>query len=968
MRHWFTHSLATIAVLAMLIPSTNAQTPNLVDNPSFENYITCPNGLSDIFEAYWRLPLLHSGSSDYFNACAVVGACDVPNNTFGISFAASGDAYVGGYISLSSGSTYREYICDTLTQPLVAGSQYVVSFQYKVSSNSQRASDDMGFYLSAAIPAFAGTGWLGPTVIPTSHNPAGNYLTNSTWETYSDTITAVGGEQFITIGAFNQFPASILNNPSAGIGGSYMYWDDVDVHLLEGIAGDTFVCLGDTAQIYAIELNNVSWRDSLTPNTVFSTNDTIYVAPNQTTTYMCVSDNDTNYWTVYVVDPISNFVGNDTVICNGETVIRSVDLPGYDLLWSDNETDSLFITNNDGLHWLEATIHGCTSSDTFEIIYEAFPDYGLGPNISICWYDSTTLNPNVTANSQAGIENVTYVWSTGSTNDTIVVNASGTYWVDITNEFCTMRDSIDVSHHPVVTVDLGPDMEFCYSPSEPIVPAAQNASTYSWSTGASGNQINVSNSGIYYVTATGNGCVARDSVEYTFYHDPFFDLPETIMYCPDEVATISTGLDPQSHSFLWNIGQTTPTIDISGGSQGNFWVQVTDGNCTMRDTVFVGMYEPINLELGDDVPACEGGSETIGQNLDPSFTYLWNTGATSTHIEVTNSGVYTLTVSSEHCSETDKVRVIFFEYPEVDLGNDTILCEAAELKFDVTTEWEAIRFNWYDQTTTPKHVMYADRPMTIWVRATNEVCSTTDSLVIDMKNPPAITLQNDTILCDEAYAKIRVKGAESNQYIWSNGDTSQVMSVNKGGTYFVTADDGICTSIDSVLVIEEKTPEVSILGPEYICIGEYDVLDATTAGAYYYKWNDGSNDSTLLIYEPGNYTVEVHHPCGIAKGSTIVEDCECFVRFPSAFKPIPSGINQTFGPEINCQLTKYVLRIYNRWGELIFESNDPDIRWDGKMDGRLVQSDAYGWTCTYDAIYDGERVSRFDQGTVLVIR
>src|SRR5690606_32614882 len=159
-----------------------------------------------------------------------------------------------------------------------------------------------------------------------------------------------------------------------------------------------------------------------------------------------------------------------------------------------------------------------------------------------------------------------------------------------------------------------------------------------------------------------------------------------------------------------------PTIGVSGGSSGNYWVQVTDGNCTMRDTVFVDMYDPIGLELGDDIPACEGETFEIEPNLSSTLDFNWNTGATTKDITVAVSGVYTLTVSDGNCTETDKIRVIFHEYPPVDLGNDTILCEDAELKFDVSTEWEAISFRWYDETTTPYHVMYADEDQVIWVR------------------------------------------------------------------------------------------------------------------------------------------------------------------------------------------------------------------------------------------------------------
>jgi hypothetical protein len=107
-----------------------AQPVNLVSNPSFENFNFCPNSLGDIPNAFWDKAPFHTGSSDYFNACATVFTCDVPTNTFGTSNAHTGVAYVGGYIGLQS-SAYREYIFDTLISPLQAGKRYRVSFLYK---------------------------------------------------------------------------------------------------------------------------------------------------------------------------------------------------------------------------------------------------------------------------------------------------------------------------------------------------------------------------------------------------------------------------------------------------------------------------------------------------------------------------------------------------------------------------------------------------------------------------------------------------------------------------------------------------------------------------------------------------------------------------------------------------------------------------------------------------------------------
>ncbi|MEX2596671.1 MAG: gliding motility-associated C-terminal domain-containing protein [Salibacteraceae bacterium] len=954
-----------VLVLACFnVISALAQTPNLLDNPSFENYVNCPFGLGDINDAYWDKAPFHTGSSDYFNACSASGASGVPNNTFGPSLAYQGDAYTGGYIGLQS-NAYREYIFDTLLAPLQANKRYEVSFAYRLAPNARFAGDDLGFYLSTTVPTGTGTGALGVT--PQSQNPAGNYLTNSTWEIYADTIIAAGGEQYITIGAFDAVLPVILANQTASIGGAYLYFDAISVHLLEGIDGDSTVCIGDTAQIYAFEMDSVHWVNSNNPTVVIDTADTIYVSPTTTTTYWCISTVDTFEWTVQVISPISNFAGPDTSFCETETFVRSLNLPNYDFLWSTNDTTSSITIQDSGQYWVEVSLYGCTSYDTFNVEFLGFPDFDLGLDQTICWYDTITLDPNVTSNSTAN-NNVDYQWNTGSTNSSIEVNTPGYYWVDITNIHCTRRDSIEIIHHPTVTVDLGVDQEFCYSNSEPIIPNAQNATSYQWSTGSQANQISVSTTNTYMVTATGNGCHAYDSVQYTFYHDPYFDLPESIMYCKGDTVTVTTGLDPTNLSFLWNTGITDTFLQVSDGSRGNYWVQVSDDNCTMRDTVFIDMYDPIDLELGEDVKFCEGESFEIVPNTDNSYNYQWSNGSSSQSINVSSSGIFSVTVSDANCQETDKIRVFFFEYPEIDLGDDITLCAPGQLEFDVTSSWQNVRYNWYDGTTTPRHIMYADKDQTLWVRLTNEVCSTSDSLNVHIATPPFLRLPKDTIICEDEVAIVQPETNGSLRYLWSNGDTIKTLTTSSSGVYVLTVDDGTCVSKDTVEVKAFETPKLEISAPEYICIGETEVLDATIPNVKYYLWEDGSSSPTLSIYEPGFYSVLAYHDCGVEKDTVLIQDCECFVRFPNAFKPVPSGINKTFGAVVDCELLSFELRIYDRWGKLVFETKDQNTTWDGKINNQIAPVGSYGYVCEYKALYDGEPINRNVQGSVTIIR
>ena len=949
--------------------SFNAQ--NLVTNGSFENYWQCPNGLSNITKCWWRQPISHIGSADYFHACATSTANDVPNNIFGSSLAAQGDAYVGGYCMLGytgSYAAYREYVMDTLTQPLVAGQQYIVSFQYRLGDNARYATDDLGFWLSSAHPTMTGTpnyGALGVT--PTSHNASGNYLTNNNaWATYADTITASGGETYITIGSFNALPAGILYNTSASISGAYMYYDDVWVEEYMGIGGDSNICEGDSAIIYAYLEESFFWVESSQPNNVISTLDTIVVWPTVNSTYYCIGDStgDTFSWDVNIVTFPSNFVGDDTTVCDGDTVMRVINLPQYTFAWSDGSTDSALITADSGYHHLTIEQYGCEAVDTFLVEFYPFPSLSLGNDTSICSYDSITVTTGLGGT-------VSYLWSTGSIQPTISVSDSAVVWVAVTNQFCTRADTMQVSVFPEVTIDLGLDEDVCYDPDSSITPVAsftQNASSYSWSTGQSTPTISVTLSGTYTVTASGNGCVAEDSVEITFHTDPDFNLGVDTSYCEGDTVALTINLDPATHTFFWNNGSIKQTQMVHSGSQGGYWAQASNGICAMRDTIYVDQFVPMNLDLPEFYMACEGDIISIIPNTNVNLSYNWNTGSTSKILQVGSNGTYFLTVTDGFCFESDQTSALFFDYPEISIGNDTITCGPSELTFEAISNISSVNFKWYNGSISAKHTTYIDRDQTIWAKAVNEVCSTTDSIYITLEEPPTVQVIDDTLLCEGKTAKVTAKGSDEYSYKWSNGIEGKRFETTEPGTYVLLVNDSVCTSEYDVLVTDFVVPTFEITGPEYICLGEQIELDASTPGIMHYRWFDGNIGPTHQVTDFGYYSVEGWHACGIVNDTIFIEDCECFIHFPTAFRPTPEGVNKTFGPKVDCEFEDFKFTIYNRWGEIIYKSEVSNESWDGTYLNEAVPAGAYGWMVEYKAIKKGQEFQNVKHGTVIVLR
>lgn len=449
---------------------------------------------------------------------------------------------------------------------------------------------------------------------------------------------------------------------------------------------------------------------------------------------------------------------------------------------------------------------------------------------------------------------------------------------------------------------------------------------------------------------------------------PAFDFPASMNYCLGDTLILSTGLDPTGLTFAWNTGATTPTISLSNGSAGMFWVQVSDGSCTEGDTVSVGMYPSVGLELGNDISACRGETVTITPNTSSSLDYTWSNGSTASMLQVTQSGLYSLTASNGVCEDVDNIRVTFFDYPQLNLGADTFICEPTELTFDLSHQSSGASYRWYNGSSSPVHVMYADETQTIYVKASISICAVVDSLTINLVDAPRAELIRDTILCTGDNISIAAKGSEAWDYRWSNGDSTNVLFTKFADTYSLSVTDEHCTGIQTVRIKEVKAPDVNITAPEEICAGGNEYLDATVDGALYYQWSDGTTNPLKLIQFAGEYSVEVFYECGIVSDTAIVDNCECFMRFPTAFRPMPSAVNRTFGPVSDCEVTKYKLTVYNRKGAVLFETENINEFWDGTHIGVKVQTGAYVWTCEYNAIENGENITIERTGVINLLQ
>ncbi len=212
------------------------------------------------------------------------------------------------------------------------------------------------------------------------------------------------------------------------------------------------------------------------------------------------------------------------------------------------------------------------------------------------------------------------------------------------------------------------------------------------------------------------------------------------------------------------------------------------------------------------------------------------------------------------------------------------------------------------------------------------------------------SLGNDTILCinDTLHLGSNIISDVSTSYLWQNGDTTSTCLVNQTGLYWLKVNAGGCWLIDSINIDFISPPYIQLPEDKQICEGQ-DITLSIPFGNYDLIWNDGLIENNRIINESGLYSVTAKNKCGISTADFHLntKNCECNLYIPNAFTPSNDGLNDCFAAKYYCDFTFFRFSIFNRWGQLVFETNNPNQCWDGKYLGNYAKSDIYAWILQY---------------------
>jgi gliding motility-associated-like protein len=446
-----------------------------------------------------------------------------------------------------------------------------------------------------------------------------------------------------------------------------------------------------------------------------------------------------------------------------------------------------------------------------------------------------------------------------------------------------------------------------------------------------------------------------------------------------------------ANQFIWseNADFSNPlnnpsdsTITVS--ADGTYYIMADNGLCSAEDTVQV-LFE-VSPEAQFEVPDSIGCAPLMvsfaNQSIQTDY-FLWDFGNGvvdsvnfDPEIQYTEPGVYTVSlyIFDSLCPASDTTFTTITVLPNITVsGLDSItLCLGDEINVTANSDGTATAFNWssnaeFSDILNPSggSTITVISTGTYYVELSNSECSLIDSVFVEFVDPEILLAAEDSI-CLYDFSDISVENLSPGvdfTYEWEpgtiitadNNESIQVQPLTSQYVYVTATTAGNCivedsifinvTNIDSSLVIASAS-EYAV--PE----GATVTLFGSPSGLSSYQWtpeeglNAPTNQQTeAVINEDIIYTLSVSD--GICSRDDTVEIkvyeiiCEDpFVFVPNAFSPNGDNYNDVLYVR-GLYIEKVIFRIFNRWGEMVFESNDLSLGWDGMFKNQLLQPDVY---------------------------
>jgi len=620
-------------------------------------------------------------------------------------------------------------------------------------------------------------------------------------------------------------------------------------------------------------------------------------------------------------------------------------------------------------------LNNCVSTATSTVTVNALPVVNVNSGL-ICAGASMTLNAGGAS---------TYTWSPGTGLSTtsgasVTANPASTtvYTISGTDaNTCTASatSTVTVVGNPTVSVN---NASICLGQQTATLTAG-GATSYSWSpatglSSTSGSPV-LANPGAttsYTIIGTTGTCTAITTCTVSINQLPLVAVTSSVICNNDSALLNANG----ASTYTWSTMATGSSITVSPSVTTNYTVVGTDGNGCFNGAVATVTVNPLPNVTVNNATICNGSSTILTANNAVVCTWSPATGLSavvgnSVNASPSSSTQYTVTgTDANGCSNTAVSSVIVNPLPNVTVNSATI-CAG---KTTTLAASGANSYNWNPGTglssSTVANPIASPASTTSYTVTGTDInnCTNTASATVSVNPLPVVNaIPPFSSGCAPVCVDFSNNGTTSTSatYSWtlgngtvSNSQTPQACYSN-AGTFTVSltvTDSNGCknASLASVNVYPVPTADFSFSPyPTTIFDPHIQFYDLTTgANIASWTWSFGDGDSSNLqnplhtypdtgLFYP-NLHVLSDYGCWNIIWKVIYISPEYLIYVPNAFTPNGDNNNEIFLPKGE-GIKEYTLRIFDRWGQQIFQSNDIMVGWDGKKGDTYLQEDVYVW-------------------------
>lgn len=754
------------------------------------------------------------------------------------------------------------------------------------------------------------------------------------------------------------------------------------------------ICAGQNAALTASGATTYSWTPAATLSA--STGTSVNATPATTTTYTVtgtIGSCTSTATSTVTVNPNPVIAVNSATICAGQNaVLNATGANTY--TWTPSATLSSGTGNSvtatpatTTTYTVTGTTGSCTGTATSTVTVNPNPVVSVN-SATICAGQNAALNATG-ANTYTWTPSATLSSGTG-TSVTATPATTTTYTVTGTTGSCTgtATSTVTVNPNPVVTVN---NSTICAGQN--AVLNATGANTYSWTPSATlssgtGNSVTATPAitTTYTVTGTIGTCTGTATSTVAVNPNPAVSVNSATV-CSGQSANLNAS---GANTYAWSPSATLSSgsgasVTATPGTTTTYTVTGTNSTtgCSSTASSTVTVNPTPTVTASNNGPLCQGSTLDLTANSSAGATFNWSgpNGFTSTaqnptvtsSADVANEGVYTVVATLGNCASTASTSFSLIPGISSAINSNGPYCanEGVVVLSAVNPggTWSGTGIvNPATGAFDPSQANIGPNSITYSIPGS---CGGPTTALVVVNPVPVVSFTNSS---STGCAPLTVQftsttsGVIAHNWNFGNGQTGTSTSespqfVNSGcynitlnatdangciGTY--TANNLICVPADPIAQFHATSNEQSILNPTFQFVN-------TSSNATGYTWNFGdgvtSNQSDPFhTYDDPESSYEVVLVASNSAGCTDTARLTVLIReevlfyIPNSFTPNGDESNNAFEPVFTSGIdaTHFLLMVYNRWGEAVFETKDPLIGWDGTYSGILVPTGTYIWT------------------------